>query len=239
MSYSNINKTSYTATTSNIRLDEGLRKYMLHVYKHMGIALFITAIVAFFAAHSPGVLSIMNGPLGFVIALAPIFMAMYMGARITSMSVEGAHMSLAVFAGVMGLSLSTLFLVYTGESIARVFLISSCTFGAMTLYGYQTKKDLTSLGSFMIMGLIGIIIASLVNLFLMSSAIYFVTSLLGVGIFLGLTAYDTQRIKELYYQVGNEEMATKVAVLGALTLYMDFINLMIHLLRFFGERRDQ
>jgi hypothetical protein len=139
----------------------------------------------------------------------------------------------------MGLSLSTLLVIYTGASVTRVFFITASVFGAMSLYGYTTKKDLTSMGSFMTMGLIGLISASLVNLFLKSSALDFALSILGVVIFIGLTAYDTQKIKQMYYQAsGNAEMATKMAVMGALNLYMDFINLFIMMLRFFGDRRN-
>jgi FtsH-binding integral membrane protein len=155
------------------------------------------------------------------------------------MSSEKARGYLYFYAGLMGLSLATIFVVYTGASITRVFLITASTFGAMSLYGYSTKKDLTSFGSFLIMGLIGIMIASLVNIFLKSSGLDFAISLIGVFIFIGLTAYDTQRIKQTYYHfAGNDEMVNKMAVIGALSLYMDFINLFIMLLRFFGERKE-
>jgi FtsH-binding integral membrane protein len=138
----------------------------------------------------------------------------------------------------MGLSLSTIFVAYTSTSIARTFFISASTFGAMSLYGYTTKKDLTNMGSFLMMGLIGLIIAFVVNIFLKSSAFDFAISLIGVLLFIGLTAYDTQRIKQTYYHFsGNSEMVSKMAVVGALNLYMDFINLFLMLLRFFGDRR--
>ena len=153
-------------------------------------------------------------------------------------SIERAQMTFWGFAALMGASLSWIFAVYTGVSIARVFFITAAVFGSMSLYGYTTKRDLTSMGSFMIMGLIGIIIASLVNLFLQSSALHFAISILGVIIFVGLTAYDTQRIKSIYYQVaGSGELAVKFSILGALSLYMDFINLFLQMLQFFGERK--
>jgi FtsH-binding integral membrane protein len=149
-----------------------------------------------------------------------------------------AQMVFWSYAALMGLSLSSLFLLYTGASIARVFFITSAVFGSMSLYGYTTKKDLTAMGSFLMMGLIGIIIASLVNMFLHSAAIQFAVSVLGVIIFVGLTAYDTQKIKAMYYELGGDnESASKGAIMGALTLYLDFINLFIMLLRFFGDRK--
>ena len=155
------------------------------------------------------------------------------------MSVDKAKNCLWIFAGLMGLSMASIFVIYTSTSIARVFFISASVFGAMSLYGYTTKKDLTALGSFLIMGLFGLIIASVVNIFLKSSALEFGLSLIGVFLFIGLTAYDTQRIKQNYYQfAGNKEMVAKSAVMGALSLYMDFINLFMMLLRFFGDRRN-
>ena len=153
------------------------------------------------------------------------------------MSVASAQTTFWIFASLMGLSLSSIFLVYTGASITRVFFITSITFGAISLYGYTTKRDLTKFGSFLMMGLIGIIIASLVNLFLKSTMMDFVISILGVLIFVGLTAYDTQKIKNLYVVSDSGEMMGKKAVMGALTLYLDFINLFIMLLRLFGQRR--
>ena len=153
------------------------------------------------------------------------------------MSASKAQTIFWVFAALMGLSLSWILLVYTGVSVARVFFITSATFGAMSLYGYTTKRDLTKLGSFLMMGLIGIIIASLVNIFLKSTMMYFVVSILGVLIFVGLTAYDTQKIKNMYVASDTGELIGKKAVMGALTLYLDFINLFIMLLRLFGQRR--
>ena len=142
-----------------------------------------------------------------------------------------------VFSGLMGLSLASFFIVYTGTSIARVFFISASVFAAMSLYGYTTKRDLSGFGSFLIMGLIGIVIASLVNLFLQSSAMHFVISVIGVLVFTGLTAYDTQKIKSIYLESDGAEVSQKKAIMGALNLYLDFINLFIMLLHLFGERR--
>tara|TARA_B100001769_G_scaffold143635_1_gene112461 strand:- start:998 stop:1459 length:462 start_codon:yes stop_codon:yes gene_type:complete len=153
------------------------------------------------------------------------------------MSLSAAQMTFWAFAAVMGISLSYIFIVFTGVSIVRVFLITSCTFAAMSIYGYTTKRDLTKFGSFLIMGLIGIIIASIVNIFLQSSAMQFVISCVGVLVFVGLTAYDTQRIKSTYYQVAGTAFAGKAAIMGALTLYLDFINLFIMLMQLFGQRR--
>ena len=175
--------------------------------------------------------------LKWVVMLAPLGIVFYMSFGINKMSAAKAQSVFWIFAALMGLSLSWILLVYTGVSVARVFFITSATFGAMSIYGYTTKRDLTKLGSFLMMGLIGIIIASLVNIFLKSSMMYFVISILGVLIFVGLTAYDTQKIKNMYAASDTGELMGKKAVMGALTLYLDFINLFIMLLRLFGQRR--
>ena len=137
----------------------------------------------------------------------------------------------------MGMSLSSLGFIYTGQSLVRTFFICSTVFGAMSLYGYTTKKDLTSMGSFLVMGLIGLLVVSLINMFLQSSAVNFATSLIGVGIFMGLIAWDTQKLKSMYYAAGGGEMGQRAAIMGAFSLYLDFINLFLHMLRFFGDRR--
>ena len=175
--------------------------------------------------------------LKWIVMLAPLGIIFYMSFGINKMSSAKAQTIFWIFAALMGLSLSWILLVYTGVSVARVFFITSATFGAMSVYGYTTKRDLTKLGSFLFMGLIGIIIASLVNIFLKSSMMYFVISILGVLIFVGLTAYDTQKIKNMYAASDSGEIIGKKAVMGALTLYLDFINLFIMLLRLFGQRR--
>ncbi len=233
-------KSSFASAASRTTYDAGLRKYMIKVYNFMSAALGISGAVALFASNSPAVMQLIFGtPLSWVVMLAPLGFVFYFSAKLNSLSAQTAKTYLWIFSALMGLSLSSLLLVYTGASVARVFFISASVFGAMSLYGYTTKKDLTSMGSFMTMGLIGLILASLVNLFLKSSALDFALSILGVVIFIGLTAYDTQKIKQIYYQAsGNAEMATKMAVMGALNLYMDFINLFIMMLRFFGDRRN-
>ncbi len=239
-----------TAKPQAVVYDEGLRAYMLQVYNYMAGALMITGIVALLAASNDAVMSLMYtrnavgqyagmAPLGWLVALAPIAFVFLFSMGLHKMQASTAKVMLWVFAGVMGLSLSSVFLIYTGSSIARVFFITASVFGGMSLYGYTTKKDLSSWGSFLIMGLFGVILASLVNIFLQSSSLQFAVSLIGVLIFTGLTAYDTQRIKSVYYEaVGDVETVSKMAVMGALTLYMDFINLFLQLLQFFGDRRQ-
>lgn len=232
-------RSSVSLNSSKTKYDEGLRTFFLNVYKYMFMALLLTGVVAYGVASSPTLLNAIFGtPLSWVVMLAPLGMVFYISSRIMNMSVAGAQLSFWIFAGLMGMSLATIFIAYTTASIAKVFFITSSTFGVMSLYGYTTKKDLTSMGSFLIMGLFGIIIASLVNLFLKSPAIDFVVSLLGVGIFTGLIAYDTQKLKRMYYQLaGAGEMISKVAIFGALNLYLDFINLFLMLLRLMGDRR--
>jgi FtsH-binding integral membrane protein len=227
--------------------DEGLRKYMLGVFGYMSAALFLTGFVAFFTANTPAILNLfystgadgsygMSG-LGYLVMFAPLLFVLLFSFGIHSMSVAAARISLLAFASVMGLSLSFIFLSYTGESIARTFFITASVFAAMSIYGYTTKKDLTSFGSFLIMGLIGLVIASLVNLFLHSPAIMFLTSIIGVLIFTGLTAWDVQRVANIYWSVPAGEQRDKAAVMGTLSLYMDFINLFLYMLRFFGNRK--
>lgn len=235
-------KDSISLAGSRQVYDEGLRVFFLNIYKHMFIALLLTGITAFGVASSPTLLrAIFGTPLAWVVMLAPLGMVFFMSARVMHMSREGAQMTFWAFAVLMGVSLATIFITYTTASIAKVFFITSGTFGAMSLYGYTTKKDLTSMGSFLFMGLLGIIIASLVNIFLKSPAIDFVVSFLGVGIFTGLIAYDTQKLKRQYFQLsgsaGTSDMVAKISIFGALTLYLDFINLFIMLLRLLGDRR--
>ena len=233
-------RTGYAQAREATRYDEGLRAYMLSVYNNMALALGITGAVAFLTSISTSIQHLLYGtPLAWVVALSPLVMVFMMGSRIISYSVQQARTMLGVFSALMGLSLGSIFMIYTDESIAKVFFITASVFGTMSLYGYTTKKDLTSWGSFLMMGLIGVIIASLVNIFLGSTMIAFVVSILSVVIFTGLTAYDTQALKQTYYQVSaSGEVANKAAVFGALTLYLDFINLFISLLRFFGDRRN-
>ena len=245
------NQKSFTRTADQTVVDEGLRTYMLKVYNYMTTGLLLTGLVAYFFAKASivsnevgqivGITSLgallFNSPLKWIIMLAPLGFVFYLSARVHKISLSSAQITFWLFSIVMGLSLASIFIVYTQASIARVFFISSGTFAAMSIYGYTTKKDLTKLGGFLFMGLIGIIIASLVNLFLQSSAMYFAISVIGVLVFVGLTAYDTQRIKEMYYAGDSVTIGSKKALMGALRLYLDFINLFIMLLRLFGQRR--
>lgn len=238
-------------------IDEGLRSYMLRVYNYMGIGLGITGLVSYLAymlavtsdpASAAG--SIGNGmmvtqfgamlftsPLAYVVMLSPLAFVLALSFGISRMRTSTAQLVFWAFAVVMGLSLSSIFLVYSHASIARVFFITAAMFGGMSLYGYTTKRDLTGMGSFLMMGLIGIIIASLVNIFIASSALQFAVSVIGVLIFVGLTAYDTQKIKEMYIAADGAEVMGKKAIMGALNLYLDFINLFLMLLRLMGDRR--
>lgn len=230
-----------SSAASNKTFDPALRDYMAKVYNLMSIALVISGAVSFLIASSPALLNIIYGtPLKYVLMFAPLGFVIYINAKINTISASKAKTYLWIFSALMGASMSWIFIAYTSTSIARTFFIAASVFGSMSLYGYNTKKDLTSLGSFFKMGLIGIIIASIVNLFLHSTGIHFVISFLGVIIFTGLTAYDTQKIKNQFYMFGgnsNQELATKAATMGALNLYIDFINLFIMLLQFFGDRK--
>jgi FtsH-binding integral membrane protein len=220
-------------------VDAGLRAYMLKVYNYMAGGLAVTGIVAYLAASTGLYQSIAGTPLIWLVIVAPLAFVLILSFGIERMSAGTASLLFWTYAAVMGLSLGGIFLVYTGTSIARVFFITAATFGAMSLYGYTTRSDLSAVGSFLFMGLIGIIIASVVNIFLGSSTLQFVISIVGVIVFVGLTAYDTQRIKELYLESDSLETAGKKAILGALSLYLDFINLFMLMLQLFGQRRQQ
>ena len=236
----NFNRSSFaSANTSSTTYDAGLRAYMVSIYNFMAIALGISGFVSFTVANSPALMQLFFGSaFSIVVMLAPLGFVFYFMRKINSISASQAKNYLWVFATLMGISLASIFAIYTGTSIARTFFITASTFGAMSIYGYTTKKDLTAMGSFLMMGLFGIIIASVVNIFLHSSALEFAISLIGIFVFIGLTAYDTQRIKNSYYQCsGNSEATNKMAVIGALNLYMDFVNLFLMMLRFFGDRR--
>lgn len=219
-------------------IDVGLRQYMLSVYNYMASGLLLTGIVAMMVASSEAALmTIFGSPLKWVVMLAPIGFVLFLSARIHAMKASTAQALFWVYAGVMGLSMATIFVAFTGASVARVFFITAGTFAAMSLYGYTTKRDLSAIGSFLFMGLIGVVIASVVNIFLASSMLQFVISVVGVVVFVGLTAYDTQRIKEVYLEGDDEQTMTKKAIMGALTLYLDFINLFIMLMQLLGDRR--
>ncbi len=219
-------------------VDEGLRAYMLGIYNYMTIGLILTGALAYFTANSPAMLQAIFGtPLKWIVMLAPLGFVLFLSFRIHKIQASTAQLLFWLYSGSMGLSLSTIFIAYTGMSIAKVFFITAGTFAAMSLYGYTTKKDLTGWGSFLFMGLIGLVIASLVNLFMASSAMSFVISFVGVLVFTGLTAYDTQVIKSEYNLAVDAETARKISVIGALRLYLDFINLFLSLLRLMGDRR--
>ncbi len=232
-------------------IDEGLRQHMLRVYNYMASALALTGVIAYVTAGMSVVtndagqitaftqlgVTLFGSPLKWVVMLAPLGFVFFLSARINRMSFSTAQTVFWVFAGMMGVSFATIFIAYTGASITRVFFITAGTFAGMSLYGYTTKKDLTGWGSFLFMGLIGVIIAMVVSIFLQSSALDFLISAIGVIVFVGLTAYDTQKIKEIYMESDDSETMGKKAIMGALTLYLDFINLFIILLRLFGDRR--
>ncbi len=218
-------------------IDEGLRAYMLKVYNYMGSALLLSGIVAYAVSHTPALMQVIFGtPLMWVVMLAPLGMVFFLSARIEKMSFTTAQTTFWIFAALMGASLASIFVIYTQTSIVRVFMITAVTFGAMSLWGYTTKRDLSGMGSFLMMGLIGIIVASLVNLFIQSSMMHWVISVIGVLVFTGLTAYDTQKIKEMYLVSDGQVVMGKKAIMGALKLYLDFINLFIMLLHLFGNR---
>jgi FtsH-binding integral membrane protein len=248
---------------TDVAVDEGLRAYMLSVYNYMAAGVAVTGVVAYLiftlsvttdpalAAGAGGrVLALHRGmyltpfgqtlfttPLMWVVALAPLGFVFFLSWRIYKMSVGAAQIAFWLFAAVMGASLSSIFLRYTATSITQVFFVTAGAFGALSLYGYTTKRDLSGMGSFLMMGLFGIIIAGLVNLFLQSGALQFAISVIGVLVFAGLTAYDTQRIKDGYYEVMGDATATaKAAIMGALNLYLDFINMFVMLLQLFGNR---
>ena len=219
-------------------IDEGLRAYMLRVYNYMGLGLALSGAVALYVANSPGIRDAIFGTgLAWVVMLAPLAFVLVISFGINRLSAQAAQALYWAFAATMGISLASIFMLYTATSITRVFFISAATFGAMSLYGYTTRRDLTSWGSFLFMGLIGIILAMIVNLFLASAALDFMISAIGVLVFVGLTAYDTQMVRREYSEMDGAEVATKKAIYGALRLYLDFINLMLMLLRLFGDRR--
>jgi uncharacterized protein len=217
-------------------LDAGLRAYMLRVYNNMAAGVGLTGLVAFLTYQIAGP-ALLQSPLMWVLMLAPLVLVFYISSRINTLSAEAARRLFFIYAASVGLSLSTIFHVYTGSSVTRVFFISAATFGALSLWGYTTARDLSGFGTFLFMGVIGIVIASVVNLFLRSSGLDWMISIIGVGVFAGLTAYDTQRIKGMYDRSDDDTAAGRKAVMGALSLYLNFINLFMMLLRLMGSRR--
>ncbi len=217
--------------------DEGLRQHMLRVYNYMGLGLVLTGIVALIVGTTPALyVPIFSTPLKYVVMLAPLAFVLFFSFRIEAMSASTAQLTFWVFCAVMGLSLASIFLVVTGVSIVRTLFIAATMFGATSLYGYTTKADLSRFGSFLIMGLIGVVIASIVNIFLGSSALQFAISVIGIVVFVGLTAWDTQSIKEQYASSMDGESQQKLAVFGALSLYLNFVNIFQLLLNLTGER---
>ncbi|WP_448203028.1 Bax inhibitor-1/YccA family protein [Azospirillum sp. sgz302134] len=219
--------------------DEGLRQHMLRVYNFMTLGLGLTGLVAFLVASTPALyVPIFTTPLKWVVMLAPLGFVMVLSWRFERMSASGLQGLFWAFCAVMGVSMASVFLVFTGASVARVFFITAALFAGMSLWGYTTKADLSKMGSFLMMGLIGIVIAGLVNIFIGSSALQFAISVIGVVIFTGLTAYDTQTIMEQYAEGYGHEANSKLAVMGALSLYLNFINLFQMLLQLMGQRDE-
>jgi FtsH-binding integral membrane protein len=230
------NRTILGAERSALAYSEGLRTYMISVYNYMAMGLGLTGGVALLVVSSPTLLQAIM-PMMWLFIVAPLGLVLFLSFRINTLQYSTAQMLFWLYAALNGVAFSTIFLAYTYESIARVFFITAGMFAAMSLYGYTTRKDLTSWGSFLFMGLIGLILASIVNIFWPSSSLQFLISIGGVIIFTGLTAYDTQTIKEGYREGSSAEVAGKKAIFGALQLYLDFINIFLSLLRLMGDRR--
>lgn len=246
-----------TAARTGVAVDEGLRSHMLGVYNYMTAGIALTGVVAYgllqfttttdpalaVARMSNGTLltqlgaTLYGSPLQYVLMFAPLAFVLFLSFRAHKMSVGAAQIAFWSFAAVMGMSLSSIFLVYTGQSIVQIFFVTAGAFAGLSVWGYTTKKDISGWGSFLIMGVIGIIIASIVNIFILqSSAMQFAISVIGVLVFAGLTAYDTQRIKDNYLVLRDDTaMVAKAAILGALSLYLDFINMFISMLHLFGS----
>ena len=227
-----------SASAMDQAVDAGLRSYMLSVYNYMGSGVLLTGIVAMLAYSTGFTLSLIGSPLMWVVMLAPLAFVMVLSFGINKLSTGAAQALFWGYAAIMGLSMSTIFLAFTQTSIATTFFATAAAFLGLSLYGYTTKKDLSGFGTFLIMGVVGLLVASLINLFLRSSAMDLVISFLGVLLFAGLTAYDTQKIKSIYAHVAGTDMMGKSVVMGALNLYLDFINMFLFLLRFMGGSRD-
>ena len=234
-----------SARTAEV-IDQGLRSYMLRVYNYMAVGLGLTglaAVLTFNAAVDNGQLTAFGQMLfvsGFkwVVIFAPLALVFFLSFRVQHMSVAAAQLTFWIYAALVGVSFASLGLVFAHESIARVFFVTAASFGGLSIWGYTTRRDLTGMGSFLFMGLIGILIAMVVNIFLASSALQFVISAVGVLVFAGLTAYDTQKIKEMYYEQDDQATLGRKAIMGALNLYLDFINLFLMLLQLFGNRNN-
>jgi FtsH-binding integral membrane protein len=239
------------ARPTTAEIDQGLRAYMLGVYNYMTLGLGVTGLVALgtymlaVAKTAPGAIALTpfgqmlyTTPLRWVVILSPLAFVFFIGARANTISAATARNLFIAFAAVMGLSMSSLLLVFTGASVARIFFITAAAFGGLSLYGYMTQRDLSAFGSFLVMGVWGLVIAGLVNLFLQSTGLQFALSIIAVLVFAGLTAWDTQNIKDMYYESDGYEVAQKKSVFGALSLYLDFINMFQSLLFLFGQRNN-
>ena len=219
--------------------DEGLRRHMLRVYNYMGLGLVVTGIVAFVVGNTPALyVPIYSTPLKWIVIFAPLVFVGILSMRLETLSLRGAQALFFTFCAVMGLSLASIFVVFTDTSIARTFFIAAAMFGVTSLYGYNTRSDLSRFGSFLIMGLFGVVIASLINLFLGASALQFAVSVVGIFVFIGLTAWNTQMLKAQYVEGADPAASHKMAVVGALSLYLDLINIFQLLLYFTGHREE-
>lgn len=232
------------AYTSNAQVvDEGLRSYMLKIYNYMTGGLAVTGIISYLIASNPSFLRLFFTPTGYsgfgwLALFAPLIMVFAFGWVVNKGTLAQVQAMFWGFSALMSVSLAPIFLIYTGTSITRVFLITAATFGALSLYGYTTKKDLSGWGSFLMIGLIGLIIATIVNFFMQSTGLYYALSYIGILIFAGLTAYDTQNLKSMYYQSDmGGDIADRIAISGALSLYLDFVNMFLYLLRLIGDKR--
>lgn len=233
-----MNFNEQTVLRRTTEVDQGLRSYMIKVYSYMGLGLTVSGIIAYFSSTYPPLMkAIFQTPLYWVVLMAPILMVIFLGSAIAKMSTKTAIGVFVGYAAATGLSLSSIFFIYTHDSIFSAFGVSAALFLGMGIYGYATKKDLTSIGSFLMMGVLGLVLAMLVNIFMRNSALDFALSIIAVIIFTGLTAYDAQKIRLSYDENDYSSTLAKKAILGALTLYLDFINLFLHMLRFLGKRK--
>ena len=231
--------TGYSGASTNaseVAFEAGLRSYMLSIYNYMASGVLVTGIVALLFANSGLAAQVLSTPLRWVIMLAPLAFVMVLSFGINKLQTSTAQALYWAFAVVMGLSMSSIFLVFTGMSIAQTFFATAAAFVGLSLYGYTTKRDLSGFGTFLIMGVVGILVAMVLNIFLQSSALQLVISILGVLIFAGLTAYDTQRLKSMYFQIAGTDMMGKAVIMGALSLYLDFVNMFTFLLNLLGSR---
>ena len=237
---------SSTTTATGVAVDAGLRAYMLSVYNYMTSAILLTGFIALLIGNTDAVYSLVSynaltgqispSALGWIVTFAPLGIVLWMSFGFNRISAGTAQFLFWTFAVLMGASLSTIFLAYTDASIALTFFATAAAFASLSLYGYTTKRDLSGMGTFLLMGLVGLIVASILNLFMQSGTLSLVIAAVGVLVFAGLTAYDTQKIKSLYFQVAGSDIMGKSAIMGALTLYLDFINMFLFLLRFLGNR---